>query len=142
MTRTASRILTVLLAVTASCCHLGAQEDTVKTADTKGTVHLDARDNGRRVEVQVGQRLTLELRANFSTGYSWQVVSPGEPVIDQLGEPSFTADSHRVGAGGTLHYELRAHQAGTAELKLVYVRPWEKGVRPADSFAVTVVVAE
>ena len=120
---------------------LGAQEATLQAA-TGGSaaVRLGAQDNGRRLELRVGQRLTLELRANLSTGYSWRVVSSGEPVIRQLGEPTFTEDSHMAGAGGTLRYEFRAEQAGTAALELVYVRPWEKDAKPAGTFAVTVVV--
>lgn len=105
-------------------------------------VRLDARDNGRRLELRVGQRLMLQLRANPSTGYSWEVVSSGQPVLRQLGEPTYTPDSHMVGAGGQLQYEFRAEQAGTASLKLAYARPWEKGKEPADTFSVTVVVTE
>ena len=82
-------------------------------------VPLGARDDGRRLELRVGQQFTLELRANLSTGWSWQVVSSGEPVIRQLGEPSFTEDSHKAGAGGTLRYEFRAEQAGAATLGIV-----------------------
>ncbi len=139
--RIAARVLVALLAVSASHGWLGAREATLRAATGgSATVRLGAQDNGRRVALRVGQRFTLELRANLSTGYSWRVVSSGEPVIRQLGEPTFTEDSHMAGAGGTLRYEFRAEQAGTAALELVYVRPWEKDAKPADTFAVTVVV--
>ncbi len=69
-------------------------------------------------------------------------MSSGEPVIRRLGEPAFTEDSHKAGAGGTLRYEFRAEEAGAASLELVYVRAWEKDAKPADAFALTVVVTK
>lgn len=141
--RTRWRALATLFAASAVSCHADTQGGSLKAADTSGgDVRIEARDNGRRVELRQGSTLTLELHANLSTGYSWQVASSGEPVIHQLGEPTFREDSHMAGAGGTQRYEFRAQQAGTAELALVYVRPWEKGKKPADTFAVTVVVTK
>ena len=140
---TATRVLGALLAVAAAGGWLSAQEATLPAAAGRSAgVRLGAADNGRRLELRVGQTFTLELRANFSTGYSWQVVSSGAPVIRRLGEPTFTPDDHRAGAGGTLRYEFRAERTGTAELKLVYVRPWEKDAKPADAFSLTVVVTK
>ena len=103
---------------------------------------VDERDNGRRVELRVGDVLILTLRANYSTGYSWEVVSSGEPVLRQAGPPTFTEDSHLAGAGGTATFEFRAEKAGSTSLELVYVRPWEKDAEPARTFSLTVVVTE
>lgn len=105
-------------------------------------VHLGPKDNGRRIQLRVEDQFTLTLRTNPSTGYSWKVVSSGEPVIRQLGEAEFTPDSHMAGAGGTERYTFRADNAGTAALKLVYVRPWEKDAEPVNTFAVTLVVTK
>jgi inhibitor of cysteine peptidase len=140
---TVSRVLATLLFVTIPVGRLAGQEATMRVAggDSDG-VRVDARDNGRRVELQIGERLTVELRANPSTGYSWEVVSSGEPVLRQLGPPTFTEDSHMAGAGGTVSYEFRAEQAGTASLDLVYRRPWEKEAEPAETFSLTVVVTK
>jgi inhibitor of cysteine peptidase len=50
------------------------------------------------------------------------------------------ADTGAVGAAGRHIFSWKAAAAGTGELKLVYTRPWEKGVTPEKTFAVTVVV--
>ena len=84
--------------------------------------------------------MVLALSQNPSTGYSWQVVSSGGPVLQQAGEPTFTPDSKLHGAGGTATYRYKAVVEGTSALKLVYRRPWEKDVAPAASFEVTIVV--
>lgn len=141
--RIAPPVLATFLALAGLPGCAGGQEATVHAANEGTTsVRLGARDDGRRLELRVGRGFTLALRANLSTGYSWKVVSSGEPVLRRLGEPAFTEDSHRAGAGGTLTYEFRAEQAGTASLALVYVREWEKDAKPAATFTLTVVVTK
>jgi inhibitor of cysteine peptidase len=141
-TKAAARIGAALLAAAVPCGCAGAREASVPAASGESAVRLEARDSGRRVELRVGQRFSVALRANDSTGYSWKVVSSGEPVIRMAGEPAFVEDGHMAGAGGTLTYEFRAAQAGTAALELVYVRPWEKDGKPAGSFSLVVVVTK
>ncbi|MBZ5590471.1 MAG: protease inhibitor I42 family protein, partial [Acidobacteriia bacterium] len=106
------------------------------------TVRLTAKDNGRTITVRKNAGLALTLSENPSTGYSWQVVSSGRPVIQQTGEPTFKPDSRLHGAGGTAFYRFKAVVEGTSTLKLVYRRPWEKDVDPAASFEVNIVVRQ
>ena len=132
--RTVPLALVLLFAVTAvpaGCAGTGGND-----------VRVDARDNGGRVALRVGGHLLVQLSANYSTGYSWKVVSSGEPVLRQAGPPTYVRDSERIGAGGTATFEFVAEQKGTASLELVYVRPWEKDVKPAETFSLTVVVTE
>jgi inhibitor of cysteine peptidase len=102
---------------------------------------LGPADNGGHLTLTVGERFTLELRQNPTTGYSWSVVSSGEPVIHQEGQPSYKPDGEQRGGGGTLSFAFRGAAAGRTELRLVYARPWEKDVAPADTFRLTVDVA-
>jgi inhibitor of cysteine peptidase len=140
--RTTGTILAALLAATVSWGCATAQEASVQvTKQEVRPTRLTAKDSGRRLELRVGDRFTLELRANLSTGYSWKVVSSGEPVIRLLGEPTYTEDSRMAGAGGTVTYEFRAEQTGAASLELVYARPWEKDAKPAETFSLAVAVA-
>ena len=137
-----ARVGAALLAAVVPCGCAGAREASVPAASAASTVRIEARDSGRRLELRVGQRFSVALRANDSTGYSWKVVSSGEPEVRMEGEPAFVADSHMAGAGGTLTYRFRAARAGTGVLKLVYVRPWEKDGTPAATFALTVAVTK
>ena len=141
-TAAVARVGAALLAAAVPCGCAGAREASVPAASGASAVRLEARDSGRRLELRVGQRFSVALRANLSTGYSWKVVASGEPEVRMEGEPAFVADSHMAGAGGTLTYRFRAARAGTGVLKLVYVRPWEKDAKPADAFVVTVVVTK
>ncbi len=99
-------------------------------------------DNGRTVTLHVGDRFTVALKENSTTGYSWKVVSSGEPAVKQVGQPTFKTDSSLHGAGGTVTYRFRAAAEGTGALELVYVRPWQKDAAPEATFKLTVVVAK
>ncbi len=137
--------LTAMALLIAGACQAGVsgKEARVQGPNSAGAgVRVDARDNGRRIGVPIGGRLTVALRANYSTGYSWTVASSGEPVIRQVGEAVFEEDSHAAGAGGTVTFEFRAERAGVASLRLVYGRSWEKDKAPADTFALTIAVTE
>ena len=106
----------------------------------ESALHLTARDNGRKMAMREGTEFDLALRQNVTTGYSWRVVSHGEPAVEQVGEGAFVADSTLHGAGGTVTFRFRAVTVGEGTLELVYARPWEKERKPADTFAATIVV--
>jgi predicted secreted protein len=46
-----------------------------------------------------------------------------------------------IGQSGRQYWQFKALQAGTAELQIVYMRPWES-VQPAQVFNVKIVVTE
>jgi inhibitor of cysteine peptidase len=115
----------------------------VAKADVK-EILVEKKDNGSRVELKKGQTLVVTLESNPSTGYSWEVAEGMGTVLQQQGEAEFqpakTGDQPLVGAGGseTLRFDVAA--AGETTLKLVYHRPWEKGVEPLETFSVQVIV--
>ena len=137
-----ARVGAALLAAAVPCGCAGAREASVPAASAASTVRIEARDSGRRLELRVGQRFSVALRANDSTGYSWKVVSSGGPEVRMEGEPAFVEDSRRAGAGGTATYEFRAAEAGDAALRLVYVRAWERDAKPAGTFSLSVAVTK
>jgi inhibitor of cysteine peptidase len=104
-------------------------------------VQATADDAGREMELKKGQTLVVTLEGNPTTGYSWEVVEPlyGQ-VLRQMGEPEFKAESEALGAGGEQTLRFEAVNTGKMTLKLVYHRPWEKGVDPLETYSIQVVV--
>lgn len=102
-------------------------------------VQLTAADNGKTIEPETGQALSITLDANPTTGYTWAVIEPSdEQVLRQVGEIEFEPESELIGAGGVQIIKFEVVNAGTTTLKLVYHRPWES-VEPLDTFSITVV---
>ena len=109
---------------------------------SRGQVELTAADDGRQIELEVGQMLVVTLQANPSTGYRWDWVPSETGILQQSGEAGFEEGDTKglVGAAERQVLRFTTMQAGTAELELVYHRPWEADAKPEGVFAVTVVV--
>jgi inhibitor of cysteine peptidase len=105
---------------------------------------FNADSDGKTAVFKVGDRFDLTLPENATTGYAWEVVEGLGRAVRQLGEPevrSNGSDDKRVGVGGTVTYHFKAVGAGTATLKLVYHRRWEKDKPPLKTFQLTVTVS-
>ena len=124
-------LLTLLVALTvATAC--SAQQQEIKASIA---------DDGREMQLKKGQTLLVTLEGNPTTGYSWEVAEPlDEQVLRQAGEAEFKAESEALGAGGVQILRFEAVNAGQTTLKLVYNRPWEKGVEPLETYSIQVVV--
>ncbi len=103
-------------------------------------VKLDAGDDGSQVELDAGQTLVVSLEGNPTTGYTWEAAELDEQVLRQAGETEFKPESDAIGAGGVQTLRFETVNTGQTTLKLVYHRPWEEDVEPAETFSVQVVV--
>ena len=105
------------------------------------SVTLTSTNNGGKVEVQVSGQIIIKLDGNPSTGYTWEAKDLDATLFKQVGDPVFSSSNPGlVGSGGTLTLTFNALKAGTSPLTLIYHRPWEAGVDPINTFAVTVTV--
>ena len=97
-----------------------------------------AADDMTTVEVSVGERFTVSLQENPTTGYAWDMIAgPGLALVgDEFVAPS-PSPSPLEGAGGTHSWVFRAEDVGTLTLTGRYVRPWEAGKSAAD-FSLTI----
>lgn len=112
----------------------------VSGCGAKSALALEAKDNGRQIELEKGQTLAISLEGNPSTGYTWEMVESEDSILRQVGEIEFEAESDLVGAPGTQTLRFEAVESGQTELKLVYHRPWEKDVEPLETFTLQVTV--
>jgi predicted secreted protein len=118
-------------APTAGKTSANASEAAVVDAHADGETHL-----------QRGQILAIELDSNASTGYAWEIVEDGSPMLEPAPVPASAAPAvaPMPGAGGTSRWRFRAAQSGTTTLRLVYRRSWEKEVEPVQTASYRVVV--
>jgi len=127
--KTKSPVILALLLILAAAC------------SPAKPVSLTAANKGSQVGVKAGEQIEITLDGNPSTGYTWEAKDLDSTMFEQTGDPVFNSSNPSlVGSGGTLTLTFKALKAGTATLTLVYLRPWETGVDPIDTFAVTVTV--
>ena len=104
-------------------------------------VKIDEAATGTTVDLRAGQKLVVTLKSNPTTGYDWQVDEVDESVVKLVTQEFKPAsDPNRLGAPGQTVHEFQAVGAGTTSLRLIYVRSWEEGVEPSDTFQVSITV--
>ena len=137
---------TLLLAssMALSACASGTDEVSATdkaSANVAQAIVVDAKADGE-TRLRRGQVLAIELGSNASTGYAWEIVEDGSPVLEPAPVPASAAPAvvPMPGAGGTSRWRFRAAQSGTTNLRLVYRRSWEKDVEPARTASYRVVV--
>jgi len=93
------------------------------------------------IAVTVGQEFKITLQYNASTGYQWEFAKPpDEKFLKLVGTEYKRPDSKFVGAGGDEVWTFKAVAEGKTALELGYVRPWDKGSKPAQSTNFVVIV--
>jgi len=81
-------------------------------------------DNGRTVDIRLGESVRINLPENATTGYSWTIERYDEDVIDVLAsEPCYPTNA--IGSGGTMTFILRSKKIGTGDIVLKHWRHWE-----------------
>lgn len=93
---------------------------------------LTREDSGARRTAQVGERVTVTLPENPTTGYRWQLAM--DPDAFHLVEDRYTGSSDAPGAGGSRRLTFTVRRAGLLTLRLVKRRAWEQSA--VDEFAV------
>lgn len=103
---------------------------------------LTDKDNGKSVTLRRGEMLTVRLRENPTTGYSWAIMTTRLPLT--LVSDKYIPSQHNpgvVGAGGIREFNFKANKLVTrAGLKFFYRRPWEKDKVGATQFNIWLTV--
>lgn len=133
--------------VVAGCADTAADSIPVETylaekGGRMGEANLSGEDNGKTVDVRVGDRLIVRLQENPMTGFAWAVVSEDDKLVfldSEYSAPSSTA----VGGGGGLRtLTFFAERAGTALLQLRLWQAWEGESSVKEEFTAKVRISE
>lgn len=114
----------------------------VGCAGEADSLKLDANSNGEKAVLAQTGILAVTLVSNPSTGYGWSVVAVDGTILEQHGDPVYTAASDKtaVGAWGTETLRFKGKSLGKTQLILGYRRSWEKDVAPIRTFQVDIEV--
>jgi inhibitor of cysteine peptidase len=122
------------------CAALMALVVSTSTAAAEPLI-LTGAHNGKTIVLDKGASLIIWLESNPSTGYVWQVGKNDNAILKLVGQPEFRPATHQMpGAPGHQRFKFGAIATGSDSIELEYLRPWEKGVAPAKTFGVIVMV--
>lgn len=102
-------------------------------------ITLTEYNSGSVVLVKRGQRFEIVLKANPTTGHEWQVVSFNKNTLKQ-GATSFDQQENKYGAGGVTIFQFKTMMEGETDLKIGYIRPFDKNHKFERLFQVVIKV--
>lgn len=112
-----------------------------------GDVTITQADAGTVQVARAGDRVTVRLAGNPSTGHTWTRTAPTDEEFAGLalqpideGTWEFPSDGRVPGSGGTCLFRYLAEEAGSVTLSFAYGRSWEP--EPVQTFSVTVRVED
>jgi inhibitor of cysteine peptidase len=101
---------------------------------------LTEADHGRAVRAQKGEPIQIVLEGNPTTGFTWMVDDLDPKVVVATGTPTFAPSSDALGAGGKFTFNFVALTRGQTNMRVIYIRPSEKGRAPEKTFAIMITV--
>lgn len=133
------RAFLLIFAAFIAMCTLACAENE-KTGRVSPEAVREFDDPSQAIRVAVGEKFSIVLDSNATTGYSWQIAKKAAgPVVKFTGRDYENPRTKLAGAGGRERLTFRAGSAGTEKLTFHYTRPWEKNVKPARTVTFTVV---
>jgi inhibitor of cysteine peptidase len=85
---------------------------------------LTEADNGRSVDLRVGETVEITLPENATTGYRW-AIDRLDPGIVEASESKPRYPSGQVGSAGQETFAFKATKPGSGEVRLKYWRHFE-----------------
>lgn len=69
--------------------------------------------------------VTIELKGNPSTGYTWETSLSSENIVEVSKEVKYLGSQGLVGAPSMFYFTVSSLSSGNVILTLEYKRPWE-----------------
>lgn len=99
---------------------------------------LTAADNGKTVDLGVGDEILICLAENPTTGYRWSLESVDERMLECAEDSFFLHPNPQIGSGGTRQLRFRSKAAGRAAIALRHWQEWSGEQSVTERFAVQV----
>jgi inhibitor of cysteine peptidase len=104
--------------------------------EAKMSLVFSTADNGRTVELHVGDEVALRIPENATTGYRWAIDSADANLVD-IKEGQYVSTSEKMGGGGEAQWLITAKAPGATSIKLKRWRPWEGESSVVERYEIT-----
>jgi inhibitor of cysteine peptidase len=94
-------------------------------------------DNGKHLDLKLGEVLSIVLPENATTGYVWELADPDASLFSLSNKGSRYTEG-TIGAAGQAWFVIRADKTGTGEIRLIHRRPWQDANTALATFTLSV----
>ncbi|MFC2035830.1 protease inhibitor I42 family protein [Chloroflexota bacterium] len=91
-------------------------------------------------EVEIGDKITVELCSNPTTGFEWDYEITVDNVVKEEDHDFEEPDRDVPGAPSVEIWTFEATEKGTTEVHMEYSRPWEGGEEAEWTYTITITV--
>ncbi len=91
-------------------------------------------------EIGVGDKITVRLCSNATTGFSWDYLMTGDEAVKEEDHDFEAPDGDLVGAVGTDVWTFEGIAKGTTEIDMEYSQAWEGGLKGEWTYKMTITV--
>ena len=91
-------------------------------------------------EVEVGDKIRVELCSNQTTGFQWDYEPTKENIVKEEDHDFEEPEKGLMGAAGVELWTFEAVEKGTTEIRMEYSQPWEGGSKAEWTYTITVTV--
>ena len=102
---------------------------------------MTSSDNGKSLDVRVGDEILVMLAENPTTGYRWALEPVDGGVLRSEGDTFEMAADPAIGSGGTHRFRLAARAPGETTIALKLRHAWASDEPPVQTFSVEVTVS-
>ena len=86
---------------------------------------LSEKDDGRSIDLKLGDDLEVRLPENATTGYRWAVDRTDGAVVNLVSTRPNYPSGGAVGSGGQVSFVFRGGKPGMGAIVIKQWRPWE-----------------
>ena len=104
-------------------------------------ITLTQGDNGKTIELAVGEKLVIRLAENPTTGYRWAVEPGGEGFFDPPGSEFVQTPDAKIGEGGIRVFSFEAIKPGKSSLAIKHWRAWQGESSVTARFRVDILIS-
>jgi inhibitor of cysteine peptidase len=91
-------------------------------------------------EIEVGDKIYIELCSNATTGFSWSYEMVGDTVLKEEDHDFEEPEGDVVGAAGIETWTFEATESGESLINMEYSQQWEGGIKGECTYKISVVV--
>jgi len=129
-------ILVALLAL--SSCIVTSRLTTVEISCDEFAENPNSMRN--EFQVEVGDKITVKLCSNRTTGFQWDYEMTVENVVKEEDHDFEEPEGDVLGAAGIEVWTFEAVEKGTTVVQMEYSQPWEGGLKAEWTYTMTVTV--
>jgi len=128
-------LILAVLGLIVFCQGIAFSEEVMKK---ENLVILTKQDQGKEIEVKVGDVVQIELEAIGTAGYQWFVESLDQEVLKLVSEETQVPYPGRLGAPVLMVWKFEVIKEGTTEIRMDHYRSWEGKEHSTDHFEVRI----